>query len=313
MAGRRPRGELAGALAAELIGTYLLVFLGAGTVLATKLLLAPDAPLDATAIALAFGFAVVVAVYALGHVSGAHINPSVTVGLAAVRRFPWRAVPAYVSVQLAGALLASLTHWALFGDRARDQLFLGATTPGPRGTAIAFLAEVVITFFLVLTIVATAVDKRSPGPLAAGVAIGLVVSVGIFATLPASGRCSSQPSSPAGGRISPARLPEVSSAHWPTNSSSSAVAHRTRKLRLNSLWTYDSSAHTSVLRRRTDGVCSSTGSGHAASPANRRVLTSGRASSHRAASSASGSATSQLDSRSFAAATRPSWRRKGRN
>jgi MIP family channel proteins len=187
MAGRRPRGELAGALAAELIGTYLLVFLGAGTVLATKLLLAPDAPLDATAIALAFGFAVVVAVYALGHVSGAHINPSVTVGLAAVRRFPWRAVPAYVSVQLAGALLASLTHWALFGDRARDQLFLGATTPGPRGTAIAFLAEVVITFFLVLTIVATAVDKRSPGPLAAGVAIGLVVSVGIFATLPVSG------------------------------------------------------------------------------------------------------------------------------
>lgn len=183
----RSFGNVAGALAAELIGTYLLVFLGVGTVLATKLVLAPEAPLDATSIALAFGFAVVVAVYALGHISGAHINPSVTVGLATIRRFPWKTVPSYLTAQLSGAVLASLTHWALFGDRARDELLLGATTPGTRGTAVALLAEIVITFFLVLTVAAIALDKRSPGPLAAGLAIGFVVTAGIFATLPLSG------------------------------------------------------------------------------------------------------------------------------
>lgn len=126
-----PRGATAGALIAEVIGTYLLVFVGTGTIIATQQL-APGV-LDATAISLAFGFAVVVAVYVLGAVSGAHINPAVTVALAAVRRFPWSAVPGYVVAQFVGALLASLTTWVLFGGRARSQLLLGATVPGTGG------------------------------------------------------------------------------------------------------------------------------------------------------------------------------------
>jgi MIP family channel proteins len=184
---RRLGGVLLGAVVGEVLGTYLLVFIGAGTVIATKLLVAPDQPLDAVAIGLAFGFAVVIAVYTFGHVSGAHINPSVTVGLAATGRFPWRAVPVYVGAQLLGGILASLTHWLLFGERAREELLLGATTPGPRGAAIALFAEFVITFFLVTVIMATGLDDRSPGPVAAGLAIGLVVAAAIFATLPVSG------------------------------------------------------------------------------------------------------------------------------
>lgn len=178
---------LIGAVLAEVLGTYLLVFVGAGTVIATKLLLAPEAPLDAVAICLAFGFAVVIAVYSFGHVSGAHINPSVTVGLAAARRFPWSAVPVYLTAQLLGAILASLTHWLLFGEGAREELLLGATAPGPRGAAIALFAEFVITFFLVAVIMATALDDRSPGPIVAGLAIGLTVAAAIFVTLPVSG------------------------------------------------------------------------------------------------------------------------------
>jgi MIP family channel proteins len=175
----------AGALAAEVLGTYLLVFIGTGTLLATQQL--TGGPMNATAISLAFGFAVLIAVYALGHLSGAHINPSVTIGLAAVRRFPWSAVPGYLAAQLGGALLAALTNWVLFGDQARQELLLGATTPGERGPLVALLAEFVITFLLLVTVLAVAVDERSPGPTVAGLAIGFVIAAAIFVTLPVSG------------------------------------------------------------------------------------------------------------------------------
>lgn len=177
--------KVAGELAAETVGTYLLVFVGTGALLATRQL--AGGPLVSTDAALAFGLAVLVAVYALGYISGAHINPAVTIGLAVVRRFPWSAVPGYVVAQFVGALLAALTTWVLFGSRARSDLLLGATVPGPRGALVALLAEFVITFLLLVTIMAVAVDKRSPGPLVAGLAIGFVIAAGLFATLPVSG------------------------------------------------------------------------------------------------------------------------------
>lgn len=176
-----------GAWAAEALGTFFFVWLGTATVLATGLLLTPEAALDAVAISLAFGFAVLVAVYAVGHLSGAHINPAVTLGLAAVGGFPWRAVPGYVLAQFAGALLAALSNWAIFGADGRAELALGATVPGERGTPAALLAEFLITFLLMVTIMATVLDDRSPGPLAPGLAVGLMVAAGIFATLPVSG------------------------------------------------------------------------------------------------------------------------------
>jgi len=177
-------GSLLGAVVAEVIGTFLLVFVGAGTVVAVGLAF-PDAASNVTAISIAFGFAVLIAVYAFGHVSGAHINPTVTLALAAVRRFPWRAVPAYLIAQFAGAILAALAIWALFGSQARD-LGLGATAPGERGSGAAFLAEVILGFLLVVVVMATATDKRA-STAAAGLAIGFVIAAGVYVTLTVSG------------------------------------------------------------------------------------------------------------------------------
>lgn len=206
---RRPPGRVAIAALAEAVGTYILVFFGTGTVVAflTPLGGEQPAPLDGLAVAFAFGLAVVLAIYAFGHVSGTHINPAVTLALATVRRFPWSAVPLYLAAQFAGAILASLTLWALFGDDARKEpLLLGATAPGERGSGIALLAEVVITFILVVVIMATATDARAPGPLAAGLAIGLTVAAGILVTLPISG-----------GSFNPARTfgPMIVSTEFP--------------------------------------------------------------------------------------------------
>lgn len=179
-------GFLSGAVLAEVIGTFLLVFVGAGTVVATTLA-APESAANVTSIALAFGLAVLVAVYAFGHVSGAHINPTVTLGLAMVGRFPWRWVPAYLIAQFLGAILAALTIWIMFGDESRDgEQILGATAPGEQGSAVAFLTEVVLGFLLMLVVMATATDRRA-NPAVAGLAIGLTIAAGIYVTLTVSG------------------------------------------------------------------------------------------------------------------------------
>lgn len=174
-----------GALIAEVIGTFVLVFFGAGTVVAVSLA-APAAPLDVNAIALAFGLAVLVAVYAFGHVSGAHINPTVTIALAAVRRFPWRAVPAYLAAQFIGAIIAAVAIWIIFGEAGRENVALGATTIGERGAVAAFIAEFILGLLLAVVVLATATDERAT-PAAAGLAIGLTIAAGIYVTLTISG------------------------------------------------------------------------------------------------------------------------------
>lgn len=189
-AGRPPgrsSGSLLGAALAELVGTYMLVFFGTATV-AGVLLAAPDSPPDAVAISLAFGFAVLAVVYAFGHVSGAHVNPAVTVGLALTRKFPLFAVPVYIVAQFVGAILASLTVWALFGVPARSApVSLGATATADGSTVgAALLAEFIITFILLIVVMATATDDRATTP-AVGLGIGLTIAVGVFATLHISG------------------------------------------------------------------------------------------------------------------------------
>ncbi len=120
------------AAVAEVIGTFMLVF--AGTAVAVAALLknpTAGAPYDSTAIALAFGLILVAIVGALGHVSGAHVNPAVTLGLAATGKFPWGYVPAYVGAQLVGAVLGAVATWISFGNAARTTANLAATFPAP--------------------------------------------------------------------------------------------------------------------------------------------------------------------------------------
>src|SRR5205809_6824053 len=100
---------------AEALGTAMLVLVGPGSVVAT-LVLAGDAKpavtgADLLGISFAFGFIIAAAVYALGKVSGCHINPAATFGLATTKRFPWREVPVYWAAQVAGAVIGALRIW----------------------------------------------------------------------------------------------------------------------------------------------------------------------------------------------------------
>src|SRR4249919_479808 len=111
--------SLAQKLAAEFIGTALLVFVGAGSVPAMILLTSEASPFSGAEVgmvALAFGLIVVAMVYTVGKVSGCHINPAVTFALAATKRFPWREVPLYWEAQLVGGVAGAYAMWASFGS-----------------------------------------------------------------------------------------------------------------------------------------------------------------------------------------------------
>lgn len=156
--------------AAEALGTFLLVLVGTGTVMADDHLGGAIGPVG---IALAFGLVVTGMIFALGHVSGAHLNPAVTIGLWSIGRHPARRVPAYVAAQLAGAVAASACL-ALVRDRLPGTPGLGVTTPvvGPlAGLGIEFL----LTFALMLVIAAAARDPHASTGFAA-VAIGATVA-----------------------------------------------------------------------------------------------------------------------------------------
>jgi glycerol uptake facilitator protein len=174
-------------LAAETIGTAFLVFVGVGSVPATLIVngSAPFTMADLGMISLAFGTIVVATVYALGHVSGNHINPAVTLGLAVTGRFPWSKVPAYMAAQVVGAIIGAGAIIAVLGHRAVE-VGLGVATYGPTvGVGRAFAAEFIGTFILVFTIFGVVHRKASPG--FAGVAIGLVVFAAIIPVAPATG------------------------------------------------------------------------------------------------------------------------------
>lgn len=164
--------------AAELAGTFLLVLLGTGAVMTSG---ANPGGVTHADVAMAFGLAVFAAITAFGPVSGAHINPAVTVGLAVAGRVSWRVVPGYVASQLAGAVLASGALRFLLGSGRA----LGATLPaGPAWQSAA--VELAFTFLLFLVVLRVTGPGAERGP-GAGLAIGAVVALEALVGGPVSG------------------------------------------------------------------------------------------------------------------------------
>jgi aquaporin Z/aquaporin NIP len=173
---------------AEALGTFGLVFAITATVIGAALARpVVGTPYGSLAVPLAAGMALTCMVAALGHVSGAHFNPAVTLGLAVTGRFRWRHVPLYVVAQLLGGIGAALACWLVYGESARTVAHLGATFPASGvGTGAAFAVEAMVTFLLVLVIMAVATDSRVPTGVAA-VAIGSALAMAIFISGPISG------------------------------------------------------------------------------------------------------------------------------
>lgn len=180
--------NMAAAGSAELVGTAILVFAGTGVATAASLNRAvAGASYDSLATPLAFGVALLAVVAAIGHVSGAHVNPAVTLGLAVTGKFPWRYVPAYVVAQLIGAVLGALGTWAAFGTPGRAQAALAATAPSPGvGSLQALAVEAIVTFVLVFTVIAVATDPRVADAVAP-IAVGAALTVGVFVAGPVTG------------------------------------------------------------------------------------------------------------------------------
>jgi glycerol uptake facilitator protein len=168
-------------LLAEFVGTGLLVLFGCGAVVAA---LTVDGGRLTYAglgiISLSFGFAVALAVYAVGTTSGAHINPAVTIGLAVARRFGWAEVVPYIVAQLLGAFAGALLIVAYVGTRATTIAGVGLTSLGSGVNPLqGAVAEGLGTFLLVVTVMAVAVDSRAPLGWA-GFLIGLAVAAEIM-------------------------------------------------------------------------------------------------------------------------------------
>jgi MIP family channel proteins len=154
-------------LVAEAIGTFALVFAGCGAIMVD----AKTHELGHVGVAIAFGLVIMFGIYAVGHISGAHFNPSVTFAFALSRHFPWPRAVAYWGAQLFGALAAAALLRGSLGNVAD----VGATLPsGSQGQA--FLWELVLTFFLMFMIMAVATDTRAVGE-AAAIAIGGTVGL----------------------------------------------------------------------------------------------------------------------------------------
>lgn len=176
------------AAVAQVVGTFILVFTGTAVATAALLERPTAGPIyDSLAVALAFGLALVVVVAAIGHVSGAHVNPAVTLGLASTGKFPWNYVPVYIGAQLVGAILGALATWVTYGAEARSEANLAATFPGEGvGDLQAFVVEFLVTFILVFVVVSVATDERVTAAVAP-LAVGFALACGVFIAGPVTG------------------------------------------------------------------------------------------------------------------------------
>ena len=173
-------------LGAEVIGTAVLVFLGAGSVPALFLARggkggAPFTGAELFAISTAFGLAVVAMVYAIGKVSGCHINPAVTLAMAFTKRMPWNQAFPYVGAQIVGGTLGGMAIWGVFAHKVKDAGVGHIAYAADTAIGSAMLNEGIGTAILLFTILGI-IDKRGGADLLAGLVIGLIV-IGVIITV----------------------------------------------------------------------------------------------------------------------------------
>ena len=165
--------------AAELVGTFALVFVGVGAIASGG---------DLTAVALAHGLVIAVMASAVGHISGGHFNPAVTLGFLVTRRMAPALAALYFVTQLAGALLAAVALRLIYPRETLDGVQHGAPQLGEGiGGGGAVVLEAILTFFLVWVVFATAADPRGAFRSIAGLAIGLTITFDIFMGGPLTG------------------------------------------------------------------------------------------------------------------------------
>ena len=201
---------------AEFVGTFALIFIGAGSILALTTLFEPaiNGPqaqgvyggLTLVAVALAHGLVIAVMVSAVGHISGGHFNPAVTLGFVVTRRIADTLALVYWSMQFLGATAAALLLRWFFSEHVRQLTNLGA--PGLGGGIDhwqGLVIELILTFFLIWVIFATAVDPHGTFRSIAGLAIGFTITLDILMGGPLTGAA-----------MNPARAfgPELVSRHW---------------------------------------------------------------------------------------------------
>ncbi len=154
--------------AAECLGTFGLVFAGTGAIVINSV---SHGSITHVGVALTFGLIVLAMIYTFGDVSGAHLNPAVTMAFAVARRFSWREVPGYVLAQTVGAFAASVLLRSLFPSDEK----LGATLPAG-STSQSFILEVILTFLLMTVILSVSTGAKEKG-ITAGIAIGAVIGL----------------------------------------------------------------------------------------------------------------------------------------
>src|SRR3954452_2396684 len=182
---------------AEGLAAFALVFAGCGAIVTNA---THQGTLGSVGVSLVFGLVIMVMIYATGHLSGAHINPAVTLAFTLTRHFPAREAAAYVGAQLAGAMSAALALFAVWTDKPAS---LGATTPSVSAGS-AFVYELILTAFLMFVIVAVATDTRAVGA-ATAIAIGGTVGLDALFGGPVTG-----------ASMNPARSfgPALASGEW---------------------------------------------------------------------------------------------------
>lgn len=161
-----------------MLGTFALVFAGTGAIVINDV---SQGAVGHAGIALTFGLIVMAMIYTVGDVSGAHLNPAVTLGFAAAGRFAWRAVPGYVGAQVLGAFVASGLLRLLFPENVR----LGATLPAG-AVSQSFILEIVLTALLMFVILSVSTGPNEKG-ITAGIAVGGVIALEAMFAGPISG------------------------------------------------------------------------------------------------------------------------------